>query len=317
MLLLLFALASGAWAQDANVASLPAETSTEEKPFTFRSGVSNVRVDVQASEAGHLIPALTKDDFNVFDRGVRQDLLFFDRGDEPLSVLLLLDVSGSMEQYIQQIADVAQQSLKSLRPRDRVAVMIFARYNKVVQPFTTDFAAVEEAIRAAVRDDSVGSATEMNLALMDAAKYVDQSAEGGRRAIVILTDNKGLSYRLPDQEVIRALYGADVVVDALVVGRGERPVPPRVGGYSNPDFTPFDVFHIAEETGGEAVKAVHAEVEFPKIVERIRNRYGLQYRMPDTARPGLFRTLRVELTPEAMLRFPNAELRYRHGYIPR
>ena len=77
------------------------------------------------------------------------------------------------------------------------------------------------------------------------------------------------------------------------------------------------MFYIAEQTGGEAVKALHAGVEFPRMIERIRMRYGLQYRMPDTARPGLFRTLRVELTPDAVLRFPNAELRYRHGYIPR
>ena len=77
-------------------------------------------------------------------------------------MLLLLDVSGSMEKYVGQVADVAQQSLKHLRPRDRVGVMIFARTDKVTQPFTYDFAAVESAIRDSVKDQSVGSATEMN-----------------------------------------------------------------------------------------------------------------------------------------------------------
>ena len=67
---------------------------------------------------------------------------------------------------------------------------------------------------------------------MDAAKYLDQSAESGRRAILILTDNRGLSYRLNDEQVLQELYGVDVVVDALVVGRGERPDTPRQGDQS-------------------------------------------------------------------------------------
>jgi len=285
--------------------------------ITFKSGVSNVRVDVQVMEGYHLVKDLSKDDFLVYDRNVKQEILFFDRGDEPLSVLLLLDVSGSMERYIEQMASVAQQALKYLRPRDRVGVMIFARTSKVTLPFTDDFAAVEKAIRDSVKDESVGSSTEMNGAIIDAAQHLDQSTESGRRAILILTDNKGLSYKISDDDVIRALYGADAVLNALVVGRGDRPAPPRAGSYVNPDYTPFDVFKLADETGGESVKAERANVEFPGMIERIRMRYGLQYRTPDTARPGLFRTIRVELTPSSLAQHPHAELRYRKGYIPK
>ncbi len=281
----------------------------------IKSGVSNVRVDVDVRQNGQPVPDLKQEDFNVYDRGVRQQVLFFDHGDEPLSVLLLLDISGSMEKYVGEVADVAQQALKHLRPRDRVGVMIFARTDKVTQPFTSDFAAVEQAIRDSVKDQSVGSATELNLALVDAAKYLDQSAESGRRAILILTDNRGLSYRLNDEQVLQELYGVDVVVDALVVGRGERPDTPRQG--ANPDYTPFNVFYIAEQTGGEAVRATAAGVEFPRMIERIRMRYGLQYRMPDSARPGMARTLRVELSTAADARYPNAVLSYRQKYVPR
>ena len=113
------------------------------------------------------------------------------------------------------------------------------------------------------------------------------------------------------------MYAVDVVVDALVVGRGQRPEPPRPGSYVNPDFTPFNVFYIAEETGGEAVRATAADVEFPRMIERIRMRYGLQYRMPDTARPGMARTIRVELAAAAQSRYPNAVLSYRKKYVPR
>ncbi|HET8549132.1 MAG TPA: VWA domain-containing protein [Bryobacteraceae bacterium] len=281
--------------------------------FTFKTSVSRVRVDVQVLAEGNIVTDLAQKDFLVYDRNVPQQILSVDRASEPLSLLLLLDISGSMTDYIQQVASVAQQSLKHLRRGDRVGVMIFARTAKVRLPFTDDFSAVEQEIRDAVRDESVGSATEINRAIVAAAKYLDESTETGRKAILILTDNKGLNYQAPDEEAIRELFGADAVLNALVVGRTERPPPIRPGQYVNPDFSHPDVFKIADETGGEAVPVKKADQEFPRMIERIRNRYGLQYRTPIPSQKG-FRAIRVELTPDAKLRYPKALLRYRKGY---
>jgi VWFA-related protein len=285
----------------------------QEGEFTFKANVSRVRVDVQVLADGNIVADLTDKDFIVFDRNVRQEILTVDRASEPLSLLLLLDISGSMTDYIQQVANVAEQSLKYLRKGDRVGVMIFARSTKVRLPFTDDFSTVEREIRDAVRDESVGSATEINRSLIAAAKYLDESTETGRKAILILTDNKGLNYQSPDDEVIRELFGADAVLNALVVGRTERPAPIKPGTYVNPDFSHPDVFKIADETGGEAEPVKKADTEFPRMIERIRNRYGIQYRTPIPTQKG-FREIRVELTPEAKLRYPKALLRYRKGY---
>lgn len=274
--------------------------------------MANVRVDVQALNGNEPIRDLAKEDFLVFDNNAPQELLYADRGSEPLSLLLLFDVSGSMREYVEQVADVARRALKTLRARDRIAVMIFARASRVRLDFTTDHEAVEREIREAVNDESVGSATQINVALMDAAKYMEGSAETGRRAIVIVTDNKGLNEKAPDDPVIQALFEADTVLNALVVGRAERPAPVRPGSYTNPDFTPPDVFRIADETGGEAIPVKKAGGEFSRMVERIRNRYGLQYRVPEGARG--HREVRVELSPAAKLRYQDAVLRYRKAY---
>jgi hypothetical protein len=144
----------------------------------------------------------------------------------------------------------------------------------------------------------------------------EQAGEKGRRAILILTDNLGLNYKSPDAAALDALYAADCVFNAMVVGKGERPEPPRPGHYLNPDFTPPNVFAISDETGGEAVKAERAGETFPIMIERIRTRYSIQYRTPENAGTG-FRKIRVELTPAARERYPHAELRYRKGYFPR
>jgi hypothetical protein len=105
------------------------------------------------------------------------------------------------------------------------------------------------------------------------------------------------------------------VLNAIVVGKGDRPKPPKPGEYVNPDFTPADVFHIADETGGEAVRSQRADTSFREMMESIRTRYSIQYRAPESAVAGTFRKIRVELSPEARKRYPHAWVRARSGYI--
>src|SRR5207247_6816499 len=66
---------------------------------TFRSGVSNVRVDAQVVEGQDGVKDLKQEDFVVYDEKQPQKILYFGRDAEPVSLLLLLDVSGSMKQY--------------------------------------------------------------------------------------------------------------------------------------------------------------------------------------------------------------------------
>lgn len=283
--------------------------------FTFKSGVSNVRVDAQVTQDGELITDLTVKDFVVYEDGKPQPIVYFGREKEPLSLLLVLDVSGSMRKYVEQVASVAKQALRFLRPKDRVAVMVFARQAQVRAEFTEDMTAVADDIRAAASDESVGSATNLNDALLAAAKYMEQkSGETGRKALLVLTDNMGLNYRSPDEPVIDALTAGNAVMNAIVVGKGSRPPDQRVNGvYKNPDYTPPNVFKISEETGGETVKADRAGEAFSRMIERIRTRYSLAYNTPQTGKSG-FRAIQVELTPTMKLKYPRAEVRARKGY---
>jgi VWFA-related protein len=260
---------------------------------------------------------LTTADFEVFDENVPQKIVYFGREAEPLHLVLLLDVSGSMRRYIDQVATVARQSLRFLRPKDKVAVMVFARNSKVRLEFTSDLDAVAAEIRDAVWDESLGSGTAINDALGAAAKYVDEAAaDTGRRAVLILSDNLGLNYRRPDEEIIRDLNSTNAVLNGIIVGKSEKPeVRPGVT-YRDPDFTPPNIFHIAEETGGEAVKANQAGTAFSRMIERIRTRYSIHYNKPPSAVNG-FRNVKVELTPSARLRHPGAVVRARRGYYVR
>lgn len=276
-----------------------------------------VRASVQVSEGNKQVTGLRKEDFVLLvdERPVPID--FFGRQSDPLSLLLLLDVSGSMRKYVEQMGRAAQQAMKPLQAEDRVATMIFSRQAELREDFTSDRRLIEQAILRSARDENLGGGTAINAALMQAAQLFDKSDadfEKGRRAIVILTDNLSLNYQSPDEDVIRELQNRNVVMDAIVVGKGKRPEPVKAGRYVNPDFTPADVFHIADETGGEAVRAEHVEATFAPMLERIRTRYELQFR-PQSVGGNHFHKLRVTLSPEAQKQHPKAVIRTRSGYF--
>ena len=279
----------------------------------FKTGVSDVRVDVQVMEGKNLVNGLVKDDFVVTDENEPQTVVSFSHGEERLNLILLLDISGSMQKYIEEIAKTARDALEHLRPGDRVAIMVFASRSAVHQGFSDNLAETARQIGTAVHVD-VGSSTLINSAVVDAAHYMEANAGTfGRRAILILTDNLSMSYRLTDGQVIRELNKADTLFNAIVTGRAIRPRPLEPGKVENADYTPADVFHLSEETGGEWVKAEHADASFNEMIGRIRSRYMLAYHEPP-AEKGSFRHISVSLTEAARRKFPLAELKARNGY---
>ncbi len=297
---------------------LAATAFAQEEPL-FRAGVSLVKIDLQVTEGGHPLPGLSRDDFLVFDEGLPRTIIYFAQENEPLWILLLLDVSGSMKKHVRQVAQASRQALASLHSGDRVAVMLFSRNTVLHREFTSDLADVSAGLARAAEAEGLGSGTNVNSSIIEAANYLRQAAAGepGRRAVVILTDNGGLNYQTPNDSVIRALYEADAVLNAIAAGDARPPEPPRRGQQVNPDFTPSDVFLLARETGGEVIQAKNAGTALRDLMERARSRYSLHYHPPEGA-PGSFREVRVELTPDAHKRHPRAVVSSRTGYfVPR
>lgn len=317
ILIVLLAFAAGSVAQTPPpVAPPPPQPVADtDAPVLFRTGVADVRVVVQVTEDGKTLKGLTKDDFVVTDQSVPQPVTFFAQEKEPLDLLLLLDISGSMRKHIEQMSETARDALKYLSPGDRIAIMTFGVRTNVHFDFFDNHAEVARQLRTAVDDqERVGYGTAINSAVIDASKFIEAGNNAGRRSILMVTDNLGLNYKANDEFTIGYLLKSDTVFNAIVIGRGIRPDRNRGKGYENPDFTPADVFRLADATGGEAVKADHAAEFFPEMVARIRDRYTIAYRVPEGAKPGQFRSISVALSPAALKLHPKAEVRARTGY---
>lgn len=261
-----------------------------------------------------MVKNLTKDDFVVSDEGQPQKIAYFAKDAEPLNLLLLLDISGSMREHIDEMSNTVQDALKALAPGDRVAIMTFGQKTNLHFGFFDNHAEVARQIRTATEDqDKVGYETAINSAIIDAAKYMAKDKDPGRRSILIVTDNLGTNFQANDQLTLGYLLRADITLNAIVVGRG---IPAKLDGaeQANPDYTVANVFAVCPPTGGEAVKVDQASTFFPQMVSRIRDRYTISYPEPEGAKPGTFRQISVNLTPAAQKAHPNAMLRARSGY---
>jgi VWFA-related protein len=281
----------------------------------FKSGVSLVRVDAQVTEGKRIIGGLTQADFEIRDNGLPVPIEYFGRESEPLHLLLLLDVSGSMRRLLDEMASASRQALAQLLPEDQVAVVAFSRRTVVKLDFSRDRGDAAAAIGAARFEKETGSGTLVNPSLLEAVKYLSERAanQPGRRAILVFTDNQSVNYQSPDQPVIEALLAADTVLNAIVTPDAKPPGPNKT--WANPDYSDSDVFRLARETGGEVIKAGKGAA-LAEMVERIRTRYSLHFRAPE-APPGQFHRLEVSLSPGARARFKKAEIRARSGYVTR
>src|SRR5436190_594304 len=219
---------------------------------------------------------LAKADFEVSDGGVRQEISYFSRDELPLSVMLLLDVSGSVRPILHQIRDGALNALSRLKPDDQIAVMPFADTSRLAQDFTTDRKLVSRTIEEVTATDALGRGTVLGPALDSAAIHMEKAlAKSGRRVIIIVTDNLTWVPGAESKDILDELYDKGTVVYALIVRAA-------IGKLFNVVFLGQlkGVNEFVEKTGGEIIGADKNEVDakLGDIVNRLRARYAIGFR---------------------------------------
>ena len=134
---------------------------------------------------------------------------------------------------------------------------------------------------------------------------------GGRRAILILTDNLSMSYRLTDGQVIRELDKADTVFNAIVTGHAIRPNPPGPSMFPN---------RRARTDARQRVPSCRRDRRrvgeggsrrsqtFSEMIQRIRSPLHAGAITRRSRTPGMFRHISVKLSPDAQKRYPSAEV---------
>ena len=287
-----------------------------QEPPAFRTGVSLVHVDAEVTDGTGPLSGFHKEDFLITDNRVPQHILYFSQDVEPLDLILLFDISGSMRPKIEKVASSSRKALAELRAGDRVAVMTFHGSSTLVAPFTDDLSAVARTINNDVVGGRFGGGTRLLAGVDDAADYfLREPRTERRRAVLILTDNYGQRSRRAST-VVHHLWEADALLSGLIIrSPGETAV--RTAMLVSSPLTILiqeGMAGVAEKTGGDTIKADDPGDALRDTMRRIRLRYSLYYAMPP-GNPGEQRQVKVDLSPEALSRYPTGRVRARKGYL--
>jgi len=221
---------------------------------------------------GELISTLGKDDFEVFDNGVKQEIAHFERQtDQPLSVALMVDVSGSTAKDLGVEIESGVKFLHALllegRPDDRVALYSFDDSVKEEQSFTHNFNLLTTALRRI--HGTAGTS------LFDAIYLVSHELERrqGRKVMVIVSDGGETTSKWTSHDALKAVQLADAVIYPVVV------IPIMSDAGRNTGGENFFKW-IAGGTGGRAFfPQLNGELDrsFSQIIDDLRTEYSIGF----------------------------------------
>jgi VWFA-related protein len=188
-------------------------------PGQFVSKLSSqlLRFNVSVTDRnGRAIGGMKESDFTVYENGVEREVTKVVPTNEPFNLVLLLDVSGSVEERIDFIRKAARDFLKTASRQDRIAIISFRDDIQVISDFTTD----RQMLSQQLEDIDAGGAT----ALYDALGYVLASTvkqlRGERTAIVILSDGDDNRSFVPFPAIQEAIMESGALIYPLYVPSG-------------------------------------------------------------------------------------------------
>ncbi len=232
----------------------------------FKTGTQVVSLFVTVADAQkRLVPDLTKDDFEVFDNEKPQAITYFDNSIHPITVVVMLDTSGSMTLTIDLLKRAAEQFLIRLLPDDKAKVGAF---NDKVQ-ISARFSNNRDQLISAVKDLDYGNGTRLWDAValsLDELKGVD-----GRKVILVFTDGDDTASKVGLGSMIDRARAEEVMVYAI--GLESQFMNQR----TKPDG---GLRKIADETGGgyfELKKTADLAPTFTKVASELHSQYVIGF----------------------------------------
>lgn len=268
---------------------------------------------------GKYVPNLKREDFEVFENGVKQEIAYFAPVEKPFTVAMLIDTSRSALFDLQDIQEAAIAFVEKLRPNDRALVVTFSNEATVLAEPTSD----REALRNAIRSARPGG----NTRVYDAMKFVlgEKLARiEGRTALVLFTDgvdndSRNATFESALQQAARTealIYPVQFSTYDYIKARSSSTEfkPPEGSGFSEKDYQRADVFlHQLAETAGTGVYPAFdisdLERAIANIVDELHNEYSIGYYPRTKGQPGETRTVEVRVNR------PQLAVRARSGYV--
>ena len=251
-----------------------------------------------------LIGGLEKGDFHLLEDGKEQEIKYFTREtDLPLTIGLLVDVSGSQERLIDTEHRAASAFFRSvLRAKDLAFIISFGKDSELLQDSTSSPKLLEDGLKQLRLNVPVGGLhpgpvpTQQNQAgtvLWDAVYLAANErlkSEAGRKVIVVITDGVDTGSRKTREQAIHEAQLADTVVysvdysDPAAYG----------GGFGFGGGGEGDLRKMSDETGGRVFKVDRKnslDDIFKQIQDEMRSQYAIAYSPTNPKKDGTYRKL--------------------------
>jgi Ca-activated chloride channel family protein len=286
----------------------------------IRVNVKLVNVAFSARDAGGaLVNTLTKDDVEVLEDAVPQKVSFFARSvDVPLTLGLIVDFSGSQDQFSKQHQHALEVFLKDvLGPKDRVFLICFGNHLRLVSDFSQSGPEVMDRLKLYQHDNKhfpdLGPKEdrELGTAFYDSIYYSvteKLARESGRRALLVFSDGEDNSSSHDMMTAIESAQAANVLVYTIRYTEKEHGHLTARNQYG---IRVMD--RIAKETGGQAIDAETTDPKtyFQQIAEELRTSYELAYYPTNPLPDDTFR--KIVIRPKQ----PGLTVRSKTGYFSR
>jgi Ca-activated chloride channel homolog len=293
---------------DATAPVAPAgEVSKEGQGYLLHTDVEEVVLNATVLDGSELVENLTRDDFTVFEDGVKQTLLSFQHTDLPVSIGLVIDNSGSMYRKRPSVNKSALDLIQASNPNDEAFVVNFSDEAFIDADFTNSIPKLRDGLS---HIDSRGGTALYDAVVASADKLV-ADARRPKQVLVLITDGEDNASSLNLEQTIHR------------VQQLSGPVIYSIGLLFGDEMSRAEVRHarnalemLSRETGGMAFfpKSIDQVDQITAEVARdIRSQYTLGYHSTKpTSQPG-FR--KVEVTAEEKGK-GKLTVRTRTGYFP-
>lgn len=253
---------------------------------------------------GAFINNLTKDDIQIFEDGKEQAIQSFTREtDLPITMGLLVDVSGSQERLIEEERRAATQFFRQvLRPKDLAFLISFGSEAELLQDYTSSVKLLQAGLSELKVNAAVGGlhpgpvptiGQPRGTILFDAvylAANEKLKGEVGRKAIILITDGVDMGSRVKLREALESAHKTDAIIYSIYYVDWR-----AYGGYGAPGDG--DLKKLSEETGGKVYKVDRRytlDMIFDEIQKEMRSQYSLAYSPANGQRDGSFRKLEIK-----------------------
>jgi len=244
-------------------------TSQGQQQPTFRSATRTVPVYATVTDAtGRLVPDLEQGDFEIWDNGKKVAISLFENSIQPITVVVMLDTSGSMTMNLDLLKQAATQFVIRLLPADKARIGSFSDKIRVAPAgFTSDR---DELVRILRDDIQYGNPT----ALWDATNVGMESLKDieGRRVVLVFTDGADNWSRLDQGDILARARNEEFLIYAI--GLRSRM---RGQGVTRPDP---GLRKVAEETGGgyfELTRTDELNSTFTRVAAELHSQYVLGF----------------------------------------